>query len=473
MVSWLQRLHSPLCLDRCCLAAFGLDKQFYASEARPYALVAMTTMFLFQSAKGDEERPSEWNWRWTLWSIIAVYLHLTAILVVASHWLGRFTTAFRKPIHRSRLCRIRLLELIVWSLCIAPLAGQGRQVYERASQWNGMTDAMSWIHYVELVPSLPWILVPILVLWLTNRLRHLQESDWQVLWVAVLPPGLVGFMALLQIAPLGHRRYVIGSYIATFFFGCIAMMRLRSSWHVALLGSASSLILLGSLGDWQTGNHRPFFDWPRQENWREVIRLLNEQAPADSVVYLAPNLVETATVPVADPNAFYWPGTASRSVDTYFEFAIRSHYPLRSDLRCMVLPNDTTRLEGIFGNRPSAVPALRDAEQRWNQAFVVSRSLECPWLTSKSNVSISVTSFSGAHHRNVGNLFRNDRQGDSPASSIKALACIRFRNEDHSRYSTGEYSHRTESTPIVGKAKLSDRPEATGTESHLECYANS
>jgi mannosyltransferase len=298
---------------------------FYAIEARPYALVALCSLVMIHRSSHSQKFANSLDLVWSVAAMAACYLHYTAVLVVMASWAGRVVVSvFTSPWDSTSSNRIqsplrveswqkisvafRLGEIVFVLLGTVPALYGMATVMQKSQMWAIFAADTTIQHSLEMLPLLPWCVIPLLITFLVVHRR--ENSSFQqhfvrsenagvlipLLSVAIIPLVVAWAVTALNIAPLMHRRYVIGSYPAILLLGAWSLLSLVSIRQVLLLGVLSTSVLIFQQGTdcvWRTGQ---LFGWQRGEDWSTAIVELNRKAEAEDHLILAPRLIETANL---------------------------------------------------------------------------------------------------------------------------------------------------------------------------------
>jgi hypothetical protein len=144
---------------------------------------------------------------------------------------------------------------------------------------------------------------------------------------------LVAWLATASgLAPLMHRRYMIGAYPALILLGAFILSRIQGKHGLVAAGLLSWLLMIGMQGtidEWRAGR---WIAWQRQEDWRGAIEVLNQEISTNERLWLAPMLVETRGASI-EPDA---------NLD-YLKYPLMSLYPVRNSVAISLLPNDRSQ----------------------------------------------------------------------------------------------------------------------------------
>ncbi len=298
---------------------------FYAIEARPYAMIALCSIIMIHRSSHSQKFANSLDWTWSLAAIAGCYLHYTAILIVAASWAGRvivsvFTSPWETP-SSSRLqsplrveswqkisVAFRVGEIVFVLLGTLPALYGMVSVMQRKQMWFSFAGDTTLRNSFQMLPLLPWCVIPLVIALLIVRHRGKFSFQQQflrsenaavlipLLCVAFTPLIIAWAVTALDIAPLMHRRYVIGSYPAILLLGAWSLRSLSSSRQVLLVGLLSTCLLIFQQGTdrvWRAGQ---LFGWQRGEDWASAVAQLNRQAESEDHLILAPRLIETANL---------------------------------------------------------------------------------------------------------------------------------------------------------------------------------
>lgn len=256
------------------LAAFSPFALGAAREARPYSLlIFLATLLTWAFLRAADRPPTS---RWILFaavSVLACYVHLFAIFVVASHALWAFVA--RRELYQRGL-GIALVAIVA---AIAPLVLLIRE--------NGNVN--SWIARPRIhdlaglfvsfagatkALALAAIVVCAAVVLAARRTRKPVTEPWLFLacWL-VVPVALVVMVSLVR--PIFVPRYLDGVYPAYVLLVAVALARLP------LAASAGALALLVALmlKPISLAYH------PNNEDWRAATAfVLRNARPGDAIV---------------------------------------------------------------------------------------------------------------------------------------------------------------------------------------------
>lgn len=340
-----------------CLAVVGwvvLDRiqLFYASEARVYALIQLTSLGgwlcigkfsrqRFQS--GEVVRNSDWRWLtgWAVLASLSIHLHLVCLLPVA--WQALWGIAMC-AISASNSNRSNSRWVLRWfatlgclGLSILPALGTASVVWDRRAQWQSFAGEASGRALVSLFPLIP-VLVPVAIAicigWIATRfaLRKRHEdsttvSDWswdsRCMWlIAAAGPWLsVWLVTALGIAPMMHRRYVICSAMPLAVLAATELLRIRFVGLKVATLIGSVFWLLHSQGTLDVWKQHQWVGWQRGEDWHSAAQWIDRQVQAGDGIWCASGLIEaqSVTLPLAPAE------------NEYLSFPLRGRYQVQSE----------------------------------------------------------------------------------------------------------------------------------------------
>ncbi len=311
---------------------------FYATEARPYALVQLVTLAgwfciaelqryrasQFHELDSQTVSPSTRFWWlascWALLAIVSVYLHLTAILPVGCQWLVGSALILRGREQAITPERTVASNFLVWmSAAIAvavaclPMIRIASPVWQRRAQWASFASDVSLANGLAIFPVLA-ILVPILIAVVSDRCWRRCDRSVAVLademvvpaiepglrwlwWSALLGPWLLAWLiTALEIAPMFHRRFVIASALPLVIVGGLELLRVRRAWlrGAALVAVAGAIVFSqGSVGIWRQGY---LVGQLRGEDWRGAAEWLSDCIEPGERLLFSSGLIEATDV---------------------------------------------------------------------------------------------------------------------------------------------------------------------------------
>ena len=252
----------------------------YSQEARSYSLLVLlctlSSLYFLRSL----QEPS--RWRHVLTSVLSVYAHFYAVLVLAAQWIsmGLLDPGCLLPRKGSSWRLIALLLLPVAAFVAATGAGPlnwlkrpgSDELWATAIQLTGdgplLVAAYALACLIALVPVLRSITIP-RVSWNVWRYRFL------FLWL-LLPPAFILLVSFLR--PLFLPRYFILCLPALLLLTASSLSRLRSAWTaVPVLLLFCGLSLNGVVA---------YFHQKPNDDWRAISgAVLKASEPGDGLVF--------------------------------------------------------------------------------------------------------------------------------------------------------------------------------------------
>ncbi len=284
------------------LVAVDRNFLFYATEARPYALVqlmAVTQLWLFWELQSRSALAPRLGF--VASTVGMFYLHYTAILLVAGEvmfWL------IQRGLGRATAYRTRQFaaDLLFISVLMLPSFGHLREIGSHRHAWAAFIGdtSLQWpLHWFSLDN---YVIVPLIGLavttWFFRQTQAMritgQQSTCAMLlanWL-LLPVAIVWVSTVTDFARLYLLRYVIGAALAPILFaglcvGACPTRRARSA--VAVVTFLAALVSSGIVQQFRIDG-RLFGD--RQENWREAVAWVNSAMQPSSPVFIRSGLLE-------------------------------------------------------------------------------------------------------------------------------------------------------------------------------------
>jgi mannosyltransferase len=281
----------------------------YGQEARMYTMLTFAATIAVcgvvwlvkhpEQAANQLWRRSSWPWRgapapspaWAAWSaysagaVVALYLHNTAVFLVAACLLCALLQVAQNPLDRRALLANWALAnaavLLIWSLWIRSLLAQTDRVLEHF--WATFPSPSElWLRLSHLYLLQPedqaWVAVLVFGLggYGVFQLRHQKHLLWPLLVLAFATPVLVLLVSLRT--PMFLPRIMLWTPIPFFVLVGIGVSALRRPAFPAL---AALAILVGGLL-----SLIPYFEYEgRKPPWRAVAEVVSEQFDNDSLVF--------------------------------------------------------------------------------------------------------------------------------------------------------------------------------------------
>ncbi len=245
-----------------------------AREARPYSLFLLLATLLSWAFVRAGEEPTRGRWiAFVAASVLACYVHLFAIFVVAAHALWALLS--RRDLYRRGL----LPSLVVIVAAVAPLIilvrGNGDvnawiarpRAHEVAALLNVFSGSTKALALVALALCAAVALE-------ARRTGRMTREPWLFVAVWLLAPIVLVF-ALSQLRPIFVDRYLDGAYPAYVLLVAIALARLPLAASAGVLVVLTVLMLKPMALQYHA----------RNEDWRSATAFVLAAArPGDAVV---------------------------------------------------------------------------------------------------------------------------------------------------------------------------------------------
>lgn len=298
------------------LIASDLNFIYYSTEARPYALIELLSIFQFgffcrllwpsfpkSSSKENAHSQSNLGHQipFSIISLVMIYTHLTSTWLLVAEAITLAICCFKTP-PLVRQFRLWLPAATVIFAGFLPFATVTRNIYSRRSNWESVSSVSTLL--TNHLPGLfVTVFTPLLVLFIYFILKKQQpqitprqrgQLSLILLW-AIVPFGCVILASLAGVAPLAMHRYtLIGAVAIPIFAGYCA-----GCFHSTLERiTFSGLVICGviftgnSIQPFVAGKTLPHF---RVENWKTPIEKINaEKIQPDYPVFVFANVIEDA-----------------------------------------------------------------------------------------------------------------------------------------------------------------------------------
>ncbi len=297
-VYWLARLlyDRRVALIAAALLAFNAYDVRYAQEARSYSLFVLLAALSSGFLIAWLQHPTRRNWRgYILMSILAVYAHFYALLLIAVHGLALYRLGGTRlggnqdePALRAALRR----AWIVIGIAVLPLlifvaktgAGPIKWIHrpgpaDLPQLYEHLAGGSSWILLVLVAAACVAAIFPF------GRSLLRQAQSWEIwcsqfllIWL-IFPPLLTALLSFARPVFLG--RYMIFCLPAFLILAAAGLARLRQAW---LLGSAwAAILFLCCQGVSFVYAHD--FDDERDASGMATNLILNQARPGDAILF--------------------------------------------------------------------------------------------------------------------------------------------------------------------------------------------
>jgi mannosyltransferase len=296
-VYWLAlRLYDRrVALIAAALFAFNAYNVRYAQEARSYSLFVLLATLSSGFLIAWLQHPTRRNWRgYVLMSILAVYAHFYALLLIAVHGLAlyrlggtRFSGSRDKSALRAKIRRagttigIAVLPLLIFVAKTG--AGPIKWIHR-----PGLSDLLQF--YEHLAGGNSWILLMLMAAACVAAIfpfdhsllgralsREIWRSQFLLIWL-IFPPLLTAFLSFAR--PLFLARYMIFCLPAFLILAAAGLARLRQAW---LLGAWAAILFLCCQGISFVYAHD--FDDERDASGTATNLILDQTHPGDAILF--------------------------------------------------------------------------------------------------------------------------------------------------------------------------------------------
>ena len=253
----------------------------YAQEARGYALavflISLSSLFFLRTL----EQPSGKNWAtYAVLTILAIYSHMFAALVVLAHWTAYFAAA-RRTLRWSTVLKI----VFALALPLGPMmifvvtrhSGVAKWIERPA--WN---DVLELFHFLTLPKY--WMFFYLLgwgvALWAALRARSRNQDIWpyQFLFAWLLLPIFVALSISL------YRPVLVSRFLLI----CAPAAILVAAAGLSLLQRWARILMLAAMVLGSFNSALSYYRHPQlKEDWRGTsVYLLSQAEPEDNVIVL-------------------------------------------------------------------------------------------------------------------------------------------------------------------------------------------
>jgi mannosyltransferase len=296
VIYWLARLlfDRRVALIAAALLTFNAYSVRYAQEARSYALflllATLSSAFLIALVREPVRRNRV---GYVLVSILAVYAHFYALLLLAAHWLAlRWLGSGEGSTDGTKLSAQLQRVWITIGIAVLPLlvfvakTGAGPIRWIQRPGFHGLLEFFEHLAGADSWPLLGASAVACIMavaplgksLWARNQTWEIWRCQFLLSWL-LFPAGLTVLLSFAR--PVFLARYMIFCLPALLILVAAGLARLRQSW---LLAVALTVILLLSLQGvfFVYGND---FDNERDASGVVAGFILDHALPGDAVVF--------------------------------------------------------------------------------------------------------------------------------------------------------------------------------------------
>jgi len=276
------------------LLSFNAYDIRYAQEARSYSLLVLLAILSSGLFVAMLQNPSRRNrWGYVLASVLAVYAHLYALLLVAAHWV--FVRGWQGKDPPSRIWFRKAWGWI--GIAVLPLLVFAAKTGAGPIRWitrPGLRDVLEFAEHLAGNAGLPLLLLYVAaciaaivpqekMAWLfrSGIASDLWAREFLLIWL-LFP---VGFTLLLSFArPVFLGRYFIFCLPPLIILAAAGLARLRSAWLLAL--SLAAMLLLSMQGTLRYYGHD--FDLDREGSGVATDYILAHARPGDAILFYIP-----------------------------------------------------------------------------------------------------------------------------------------------------------------------------------------
>jgi hypothetical protein len=281
----------------------------YAQEARPYAALTFAVALMLYGAcrllRGERTTPfrSPGWWSFTIGSALALWLHNTAFLAVASVWAVVLAAAVARRRTDAALFRQLLIAGGVTALLYAPFLPYLLDQAGRVSQgfWiarpslRALEDAVRYLSgsgfgYTGFAAL---VFCTVAAFGVRSLDEHGKRWFAVLLAAATLAPILLQFGISLIGRPVFLTRTLVYVLVPFFVLVAAGIVGMRSPVARCLVGALAAALLAGGLRD--------YYATHAKEPWHRIAGLVAAQASERDVVLVVPNYA-------AIPLRYYLPG---------------------------------------------------------------------------------------------------------------------------------------------------------------------
>jgi mannosyltransferase len=298
-IFWLARklFDRRVALLAVALMTFNAYHIRYAQEARSYSLLVLLATLSSGSFVATLREPTRGRdrWEYILASVLAVYAHLYALLLLVAQWLAARKRGSPQPLRRAWTCiGVASLPLVIF----AAKTGAGpirwirrpglRDLAEFAEHFTGNGGVALLLLYAAACCA------AIMPMGMVRRLFRMKsdgteanwtEDNWDVwrlrfllLWLA-FPAALTLLLSLAR--PLFLGRYFIFCLPALVILAAAGLAKLRPAWLSAV--ALAAMLLLSLQGIFSYYDHD--FDLERDGMEAAANYVLDHAQPGDAILF--------------------------------------------------------------------------------------------------------------------------------------------------------------------------------------------
>ena len=298
-VYWVARLlyDRRVALIAAALFAFNAYDVRYAQEARSYSLFVLLATLSSGFLIAWLQDPTHRNWRgYVVLSIMAVYAHFYALLLIVVHWLALYRLrgirfcgkqddepALQAALRRAWITiGVAVLPLLIFvaKTGAGPIKWIRRPgLAELFQLYEHLAGGTSWVLLVLMAAACVAAILP-LDRWLLRRAQswEIWRNQFLLTWL-LFPPVLTALISFAR--PVFLSRYMIFCLPAFLILAAAGLARLRRAW---LLGTAwTAILFLGCQGVSFVYAHD--FDDERDASGVATNVILDQARPDDAILF--------------------------------------------------------------------------------------------------------------------------------------------------------------------------------------------
>jgi mannosyltransferase len=268
----------------------------YAQEARSYSLfvlLATLSSGFFVASVRQPSSSGRTRWSYVLASVLAVYAHLYALLLVAAQWLSVRGLERAKPSEASVVIASAMRSAWIWiGLAVLPLLAFAAKTGAGPIRWihrPGFQDLLDYWEHLAGNDGLPLLLLYAAaclaaILPLRKSLFSLG-TGWNIwrhqfllIWL-LFPVALTLLLSLAR--PVFLARYFVFSLPALIILAAAGLANLRKTWMVA--GCLVAMLLLSLQGTFSYYDHD--FDLERDGSEAAANYIYDCARPGDAILF--------------------------------------------------------------------------------------------------------------------------------------------------------------------------------------------
>jgi mannosyltransferase len=304
---------------------------FYATEARPYALVQLLAVIQIAITAEMLVQPSNWlRASWIAIGALLFHLHYTAALLIPAEVVFYGLVAVLQPRDVNYRWSSHLLDLLVLSLLCLPAIANLGDIFARRANWaafiqqRSIGDIFDWWPYALGA----WYIAAALLMQ-GVAIAKSNATDigsrifgWLLLCWLFIPALFAWITTTTDVARLFFPRYLLITLPAAMLLAAACADLAPWRWSKVTVGSLILAVAIWASGIVESMWSEGRVVEPRGEDWRGCIAWLNEQFPQTQF----PVLVFSGLI---ESNALLQPH--NELLEDYCLYPVTSLYPLDVD----------------------------------------------------------------------------------------------------------------------------------------------